>query len=65
MIEEIFHHVSITRVLVAFVVVLSLIWFTKWINTERKIRALGGHAPRIRTYLPGGNLTPEPFTKPY
>lgn len=34
-----------------FVVYISV----KWISEERKIRSLGGHAPKIGTYLPFGS----------
>jgi len=41
-------------VVVAVVAILTLVKVTQWITNEWKIRTLGGHAHRIRTWLPGG-----------
>ncbi|CZR50443.1 related to n-alkane-inducible cytochrome P450 [Phialocephala subalpina] len=53
MIEEIFERVPPKTLIIAVVAILSLLKVSQWINTERKIRALGGHAYRVRTWIPG------------
>ncbi|KAE8449366.1 hypothetical protein EG329_008267 [Mollisiaceae sp. DMI_Dod_QoI] len=53
MIEEILTRVSAKTLIVAIIAVLSLWKVSQWVNTERKIRALGGHAYRVRTWIPG------------
>ncbi|KAF8853365.1 putative cytochrome 52A4 [Acephala macrosclerotiorum] len=53
MIEEIFERVSPKTLIVAVIAILSLLKVSQWINTERKIRALGGHAYRVKTWIPG------------
>jgi hypothetical protein len=54
MIEDILEHASPKLVVVAVVAILALVKVTQWITNEWKIRALGGHTHRIRTWLPGG-----------
>jgi hypothetical protein len=54
MIEQILEHTSPKTIIAALFVVLALIKVTQWINNERKIRALGGHAPVVKTWLPFG-----------
>lgn len=54
MIEGILEHASPKMVVVAVVAILALVKVTQWITTEWKIRSLGGRAPRIKTWLPGG-----------
>jgi cytochrome P450 len=53
MIEEILQHASPKLVFVAVVAILILVKVTQWITTEWKIRSLGGHAYRVKTWLPG------------
>jgi hypothetical protein len=43
--------IALALALFAIVVMVKV---SQWINTERKIRALGGHASKIRTLLPYG-----------
>jgi hypothetical protein len=57
MIDDIIAYVSIKTVCLAIVVAYCLITVSKWISDERKIRALGGHAPKIPSYLPYGKST--------
>jgi hypothetical protein len=54
MIEEILQHASPKLVVVAVIAILVLVLVTQWITTEWKIRSLGGHAHRVKTWLPGG-----------
>ena len=54
MIEEIFEHASPKMVAVAVVAILILVLVTQYITTEWKIRSLGGHAHRVKTWLPLG-----------
>jgi hypothetical protein len=54
MIEEILQHASPKMVVVAIVAILTLVKVTQWVTTEWKIRSLGGHAYRVKTWLPGG-----------
>jgi hypothetical protein len=58
MIEGILEHASPKLVVVAVVAILTLLKVTQWITTEWKIRSLGGHAYRVKTYLPGGTYPP-------
>ncbi|KUJ23955.1 putative cytochrome 52A4 [Mollisia scopiformis] len=52
MIEEILTHVK-GRTLLGGIVVVGLLWkIVQWIDTSRKIRALGERAYRVRTWLP-------------
>jgi len=54
MLEELFSSISpkaLGILILGSFVVFKLI---KWLSAELRIRALGGHAPRIRSYLPGG-----------
>jgi hypothetical protein len=54
MIEDILKHTSPFNIGVAFLGIFVLAVVTGWIREELKIRALGGHAPKIRTWLPWG-----------
>jgi len=54
MIEQILEHTSPKSIIAALFAVLALVKVTQWINNERKIRALGGRAPVIKTWLPFG-----------
>jgi hypothetical protein len=58
MIEEILEHSSPKTLLVALFAVFALVKVTKWVNNERKIRALGGHTYRVKTWIPGGTYPP-------
>jgi hypothetical protein len=58
MIEEILEHSSPKTLLVAVFAVFALVKVTTWINNERKIRALGGHTHRVKTWIPGGTYSP-------
>lgn len=53
MIEEILERSSLKALVVAIFAVFALVKVTKWINEERKIRALGGHTYRVKTWIPG------------
>jgi len=57
MIDDIIAYVSIKTVCLAVILAYALITVSKWISDERKIRALGGHAPKIPSYLPFGMST--------
>jgi hypothetical protein len=63
MIEEILEHSSPKTLLVALFAVFALVKVTKWINNERKIRALGGHTYRVKTWIPGGTSSLVIFFK--
>ena len=52
MIEELIQNLSTTRVIVALLLIYCLVKLTQHLKKERKIRALGGYAPKVRTYLP-------------
>lgn len=52
MIEDILTRVSPKTLIIAVVTIYSLIKITTWIKTERKIRALGGHAKKVNTKFP-------------
>ncbi|KAH8814950.1 cytochrome P450 [Xylogone sp. PMI_703] len=52
MIGSLLDQVSLKFIALGFATAYFLVKTIQWIITERKIRVLGGHAPRIRTYLP-------------
>jgi hypothetical protein len=54
MIDDITAYVSIKTVYLAIILAYCLVTVSKWISDERKIRALGGHAPKIPSYIPFG-----------
>ena len=54
MIDDIIAYVSIKTVCLAIIVAYVLLTVSKWISDERKISALGGHAPKIPSYIPFG-----------
>ena len=54
MVGNILDHVLPKTLAIAIVAVLCLVKVSQWIKIELKIRALGGHAPKIRTWLPYG-----------
>lgn len=58
MIEELLNSLTLGRVLLAAVVIYSITFYVRRLLVDREIRALGGHAPKVRTYLPLGNLRP-------
>jgi hypothetical protein len=47
MLQEILQYVSLSVLALAIFIPFSLIKVVGWINGEKKIQALGGHAPRI------------------
>jgi len=55
MIEEILERLSLKSIAVAFISAFALLGITKWLNNERKIRALGGHTRRQPTWFPFGD----------
>ena len=57
MIEELLQSLSPGRVLLAAIVVYTIVLYSRRILVEREIRTLGGHAPKVRTYLPLGDFT--------
>lgn len=57
MIGALLDHISLKNLFSGLIIVYILFKITQWLNTERKIRALGGHAPRIPTYLPFGTIS--------
>ena len=61
MIEDVFNRVSPKTLLIGIVAIYSLLKITTWINTERKIRALAGHAKKVNTKFPLGpyNVTDQ------
>jgi hypothetical protein len=54
MINEILERASPKTLAIAVVAIFVLFKITQWIKAELKIRALGGHAPKVRTFLPYG-----------
>lgn len=54
MIEDILKHASPKNVGFALLGLLVLVKVVGWMQVELKIRGLGGHAPRIKTWLPLG-----------
>jgi hypothetical protein len=50
--EAILQHASPKTIAVALLAMYIVLETTQWTNTERKIRALGGHALRLETWLP-------------
>lgn len=54
MIEDIINHTSPKTVGAALIAVFFLWRVSIWLSAERKIRVLGGHARRLRTWLPWG-----------
>ena len=64
MIQELFDIISpkaLGVLLLGSFVVFKII---QWISIELRIRALGGHAPKIASYLPGGIITDSSFCLP-
>lgn len=51
--QEVLGKADVKSVVVVVVVVLTLLKVTQWINSNLKIRSLGGRAYRIKTWLPG------------
>lgn len=60
MLDSILEHASLKTVALAVVGLWFLIKINTWIATDRKINGLGGHAQRVKTYLPGCSHTPLP-----
>lgn len=54
MLETILNHLSPKVLLIGLAVLYVVRNIVNHIFTERRIYALGGHAPKIRTYIPGG-----------
>ena len=54
MIDEILEHASPKTLGIVAVAIFVLVKISQWINKKLKIRALGGHAPKVRTFLPYG-----------
>jgi hypothetical protein len=54
MLEELVQSFTATRAVVALASIYLLVQLVQYVNTERKIRALGGHAPKMRGWLPWG-----------
>ncbi|RDW85084.1 hypothetical protein BP6252_02674 [Coleophoma cylindrospora] len=52
MLDAIIAHASPKTLAIAIATILVLLKIKQWISVERQIRALGGHAPRIKTWLP-------------
>ncbi|KAL3419033.1 cytochrome P450 52A5 [Phlyctema vagabunda] len=52
MLEAVLQHVSPKTLAIAIVAVFLLLKLKSWVSDELKIRALGGHALKIRAYLP-------------
>ena len=65
MIEEILQHATPKLVVVAVIAIFALVKVTQWVTTELKIRSLGGHAHRVKTWLPGGMSSPLFISTPY
>lgn len=57
MIEQLLAQASIKSVALAAVVVFVLVRVVRWIDIEIRIRKLGGHARRAKTWLPYGQFT--------
>ncbi|KAA6413114.1 MAG: cytochrome P450 [Lasallia pustulata] len=54
MIDELLKSLSFGRVFSAAIVIYSIVFYSRRLRVDREIRALGGHAPKVRTYLPLG-----------
>ncbi|KAI4127884.1 MAG: hypothetical protein LQ347_004404 [Umbilicaria vellea] len=54
MIEDLLKYLSFGRVLWTAIVVYCIYFYSRRLLVDREIRALGGHAPKVRTYLPLG-----------
>jgi hypothetical protein len=54
MIEQILQQTSPKTITIACVLIYTLVKVAGWLNIELKIRALGGHAPKAKTWLPWG-----------
>lgn len=54
MIEEFFQHLSIRTIGTLVVALLAIRFITRWIIKEQKIKALGGHCPKVKYYIPFG-----------
>ena len=54
MIDAILERASPKTLAIAIITVFILVKISQWIKIELKIRALGGHAHKIRTWLPYG-----------
>ena len=65
MIEELLKFLSIGRVLLAAVVVYCLVFYSRRLLVNREVRALGGHAPKVRTYLPLGTFLHVRILEPF
>jgi hypothetical protein len=57
MIEGILERVDVKAIAVGLVVVFALVNLNTWFTNYSKIRALGGYAHRIKTWLPGGRFS--------
>jgi hypothetical protein len=52
MIEEVFEHTSPKTIAIAAVAIFAVVKVAQFINNEFKIRRLGSHAPKVRSWLP-------------
>lgn len=55
MFEDLLNHVSPKSLVLACVAIFAVLKVTtNFVNKERRIRALGGHAARVKTFIPWG-----------
>lgn len=54
MIEEVLAETSPKKLALGVAGAYGVFWLVRRIATERKIKSLGGHAPRIQTWAPYG-----------
>ena len=65
MISDILGNVSPKSLAAVGVLVFISLFAVRWLNTEVKIRQLGGHAKRVKTYLPfGKSIVPHQSSWP-
>lgn len=56
MIGDILLNLSPKNVAVGSILVLLSLLTVRWVNRELRIRQLGGHASRVKTWLPFGSF---------
>jgi len=56
LLDEIHEHVTPKTAVAVIAGLYVLLTLVRWVSNERKIRQLGGHTYRIRTWLPFGTI---------
>jgi hypothetical protein len=58
MIEELLERTSPKVLVLGAIAIFVVVGLTTYVTTERRIRSLGGHTKKIKTWLPFGSYLP-------